>query len=750
MYFLNKINKLLILRGKMKFIFISIFLLFTLVSLEANAERNILILNSYHKGFSKSDQMIKNIEDVFYSYSQINTDILYMDSKQIYSRDYIKELSDLYKLQLQNRKYDLIIAIDRFAYLFAVKNHSIIFKGEPILFAGLENYSKELVKIYNLETKVNGLIDEIAIEENILLAQKMIPNLKKLYILNDRSLSGDDTSSSVIKIIQKFKKSFEIEYLRDYSLVEFMEYFKEFRNDEAILFIRYSSNPNGDFYKDNEVSIALNNFNLPIFVLDDLFINKGVLGGKILSIKDSGRRVGKMAIDIIYENVSLPNFEINKNYKYVFDYNSLKKYDLEVPKNFNNILLINQPKSFFDKHRELINIVFLATPFLILVIFGLINILYAKQISAKKLKQRIEFDKILLNSIDNPIFWQDYQGIILDSNKEFCEMLGLTYNQLLGNSLNNFYHTNKRVKKIVSFLEEYRENRVENSQIVIKNEKGISKIYLLNIKKYLDPNSNKEATVTIFTDITKEKQRELEKTKQTQYLIQQSKLAEIGEIFSSIAHQWKSPLVEITALAQDLFYSQKRVEKEEDSYHINNIMIQVQYMTKTINDFQDFIIPSSKKTVFELENSINDLLNIVKHNMKYNYINIIISKTDKPLKLYGYQNEFMQALLNIINNAKDALLNNNEKNREIQINIKSKLSYVIIDIIDNGPGISKEEQNKIFLQYYSTKSKGHGIGLYMTKLIIEDKLNGKIKYINKDFGSCFRIILKESNENLSS
>ena len=152
----------------MKFIFISIFLLFTLVSLEANAERNILILNSYHKGFSKSDQMIKNIEDVFYSYSQINTDILYMDSKQIYSRDYIKELSDLYKVQLQNRKYDLIIAIDRFAYLFAVKNHSIIFKGEPILFAGLENYSKELVKIYNLETKVNGLIDKIAIDISLL------------------------------------------------------------------------------------------------------------------------------------------------------------------------------------------------------------------------------------------------------------------------------------------------------------------------------------------------------------------------------------------------------------------------------------------------------------------------------------------------------------------------------------------------------------------------------------------------------
>ncbi len=739
-----------IMGKKMRIVIIFLLFLLFYSTTHANTKKNILILNSYHKGFTKSDEIIKNIEEVFFSYSQINTDILYMDSKQIYSRDYIKELSDLYKVQLQNRKYDLIIAIDRFAYLFAVKNHSIIFKGEPILFAGLENYSEELIKIYNLETKVNGYIQKLPIEENIKLIEKMIPKLKKLYILNDRSINGDDSSFLIRKEIQKVKNKYEVEYLRDSSLSEFIEYFREFRKDEAILFVRYSTNPEGSFYKDSEVITALNNFQRPVFILNNLFLDKGALGGKIQYVGETGKKVGKMAINIIYENVSTPIFESNENYSYVFDYRFLNKFGLKVPKGLNKVEILNQPQNFFDKNRELINNVFLATPLLVLVIFGLIKILYDKQQNAKKLKQRIEFDKILLNSIDSPIFWQDSNGVILDANKKFCEMLNLTYGQLLHNSLNYYYHMNKKVKKVVNFLEEYEKNE-QNSQISISSNEQKNRVYLLNKRKYLDPNTNKYATVTIFTDITKENEIEKERVKQTQYLIQQSKLAEIGEIFSSIAHQWKSPLVEITALAQDLFYSQDRNEKEEDSYHINNIMIQVQYMTKTINDFQDFIIPSSKKTVFDLENTINDLLEIVKHNMKYNYVDISINtNNNSALKIYGYQNEFMQALLNIINNAKDALVKNSEKNRFITINIKRKMKHIIIDIIDNGPGISKDKIDKIFIQYYSTKKKGHGIGLYMTKLIIEDKLDGRITYVKKHIGSCFRIIIKECDESFSS
>lgn len=720
-------------------------------SLYSKNEKNVLILNSYHYGFELSDRIIKNIKNTFDNNHKINTNILYMDSKQIYSRDYIKELSDLYTLQLKDRSYDLIIAIDSFAYLFALKNYQILFHNEPMLFTGMEEYSKELVRIYNLDNKINGILERLPIRENIDLILKMMPELKTLYILNDRSPKGDDSSPFITKALKDIRSKVKVQYLRDDTLEEITKYFSTYKENEAILFIRYSNNNDGSYYKQTQLTSALDKFKLPIFVTNNLLLTKNVIGGKITSIEKLAEKTAHTALNILDKRNKNISIETLNNESYIFDYKQLKKYSLTIPKDIKNYKLINAPISFFDKHRTLINSVFLATPILLVVIFGLLQALYSKQQSSRFLKQRVEFDKILLNSLESPIFWQNHNGKILDSNKKFCELMQVSYTILQGSILDRFYHHNYNAHKIIKALENFDNHKLEDSQLFLKNYKGEKLIYLISRTSYIDPKSNQKATVTQFTDITKEKEIEQERVRNTQYMIQQSKLVEIGEIFSSIAHQWKSPLVEITALAQDLFYSQDRTEKEEDSYHINNIMVQVKYMTKTINDFQNFISPSKEKTYFDIEQTIYSMLEIVKHNMKYNYVDIKINiEKGTPLKVYGYENEFMQAILNIINNAKDALLNNNEKNRFIFVDIKKRATNLIIDISDNGPGIDKETVNKIFLQYYTTKQSGHGIGLYMTKLIIEDKMNGKIRYKHKENGSCFRIKLRQNYENTST
>ena len=726
--------------------FLLVLVLFFNIVLYAQTNKKVLILNSYHKGFELSDTIITNIEKTFYAHENIDINVLYMDSKEIHSRDYIKELSELYSLQLKDRKFDLIIAIDKFAYQLAVKNFNNIFHNEPILFVGVEQYSKELARVYNLDNKINGIIQKLPIEENINLIFKFMPNLKKLYILNDRSPNGNDSSPFITEAISKIKSKVNVEYLRDETLKSFKEYFSHFKKDEAILFIRFSNDANGDFYKTNEVSIAIDDFKLPVFVTDNLFLNKGAFGGKVISIEKLGIQTGEKAIKILSRGSDTSDITTYKAFEYIFDTKKLKEFNLKIPKDFHTYQLINAPVGFFEKHQDLINIVFMATPVLLVIIFGLLHALHDKQVSSKKLQQRVEFDKALLNVIESPIFWQTKEGIVLDANAKFCELIELPYHILLGNRLDKFKEDYPYVKKVMAYLDNLKQGKLEDAQMVIKDHQAAKKIYFINQTSY-NAASHESGIVTIFTDITKEKEIELEKVKHTQYMIQQSKLAEIGEIFSSIAHQWKSPLVEITALAQDMFYSGNFGDKEEESYHINNIMIQAKYMTNTINDFQDFIMPSKQKTVFDVHETIKAMLNIVKHNMKYNYIKMDINVEDNTyLHVYGYQNEFMQAILNIINNAKDALLNNDEKNRQIQINLKNRHHVLVIDIIDNGPGISKKDVDNIFLQYFSTKEEGHGIGLYMTRLIIQDKLDGKISYKAMDEGSCFRIMLNTKNE----
>ena len=724
----------------MKFVFTILCLICFNSQLLSDNTKNVLILNSYHKGFQFSDTIIKNIEELFYNKQNINLDILYMNSKHIYTREYKRKLNDLYSLQLKSKSYDLIITIDRFAYKFAVKNYKNLFDKEQILFIGIEKYSKELAKVYQLTNKINGIIQKLAIEDNISIIKKMMPNVTKLYILNDRSPNANDSSPFIIKAMQEIKNDIEVEYLRDYTLKELKDYFKIFKKNEAILFVRFSIDLNGEYYKTNQVASAIKEFSLPVFAMDSLFLGKGIVGGKLVSTDRLGTLTGKFAINLLNNSIQSPSIKKYSSYQNVFDYEQLEKFHLKIPRTLKSFDKINTPQSFFEKHQTFINNVFLGIPLLLVVIFGLAESLYAKQRATRRLKQRLDFDYALLNAIDSPIFWQDAHGKILDMNKNFCQLVNLDYDNLIGKHL---YHLQKRspyIDKILTFLDT---NFKDNTNFTLKNKEGKKKIYYIKQTSFESKNSE-NGIVTIFTDITKEKYIEQEREKETQYLIQQSKMAEIGDIFSSIAHQWKSPLVAITSLAQDMFYSHNVSEKEEDSYHIKNIMLQANYMADTINDFQDFIIPSKEKTVFNVHNTIKDMLNIVQHNMKYNYINInIVKEENVNLDIYGYQNEFMQAVLNILNNAKEALLNNNEKNRNLSIFLKNKYNTLIIDIIDNGPGIKIKNQKKIFRQYFSTKETGHGIGLYMTRLIIQEKLNGKIYYKHSKVGSHFRILLKQ-------
>ncbi|NQY54857.1 MAG: PAS domain S-box protein, partial [Campylobacteraceae bacterium] len=516
----------------------------------------------------------------------------------------------------------------------------ILFHNEPILFSGLEQYSKELVQIYGMEDKINGILEKFFIKDNIDLIRKTMPKLKKLYIINDRSLNADDTSPVITKAIINLKNEIKVEYLRDDTLQELVDYFSIYRENEAIFFVRFSNDKNGKFYNNKEVESAIRSFKLPIFVSDSLFVNKGVVGGKILSFDNMGLKVGYKALRILKRKQIGADVVLNKEFEYIFDQKKLSEYNLSIPNEIRDFKIINSTIGFFDKYRSLINSIFLISPILIVVIFGLLNALNEKQVSSRKLKQRVEFDKVLLNAIDSPIFWQNKEGIILDANAKFCELVGVPYNILKANTLDNLSFDYIKAKKINAYIKTYVKDEKKDKKIYLKNIYGNKKIYAISQTAY-ESSSYVSGMVTVFTDITKDKRIEEERIKHTQYMIQQSKLAEIGEVFSSIAHQWKSPLVEITALAQDMFYSSDTSGKEEDSYHINNIMIQAKYMTDTINDFQDFIMPSKEKTYFNAYDTIKSMLNIVKHNMKYNYININLDMNENTkLIVYGYENEF--------------------------------------------------------------------------------------------------------------
>jgi len=713
-------------------------IIYFLLSTFLFANSSILIISSYHKGYEFSDNIISGLEKELYKHQDIDFNLLYMDAKRITSDEYFKNLKNLYKVQLQSRNYDLVIAIDRFAYDFVLQNYHEFFLDEAVLAVGIENFSSIKAKKYGVENKVSALIEKRDLSSNVKLIEMIIPTVKKLYVLNDKSINAKHTEPLIKELFDEFDNKYKLIYLRENSLEDLEERFSKYEENSAILFIRFYKNNDGKLNKNQAIQKFINNSKVPVFITDSIFNKKGAVGGKIVDLEKFGNKAGLMALDIL-EN---KNYEIKSfdDLNYVFDAKKLDQFTLAVNQVPYKYEIVNRRLTFYDKNRGLIDFVFTISPILVLLIIGLFHNIYLRKKTEKMLLQRIEFDSVLLNAIESPIFWQNKDGKIIDSNKKFCNFLSLQSEDIYGKKLGDFKN-NENALKLLSILDKYKENKKQNTVFKFQTSKNEKKIYFIKQTLYCDSKTKETGTVTIFTDITKEKEYEVEREKNQEFVIQQSKLAEIGEIFSSIAHQWKSPLVEITTIAQESFYSSNTNKNEDESY-VKDIMTQVDYMNKTINDFQNFIVPSNKKKVFDAKESLDSILQIVNHNIKYNYIDVSIKVLENTnTNIYGYRNEFMQSTLNIINNAKDELLKNDLKNRKIDIEFYNKENKLFITIQDNAGGIETSKLKKIFKPYYSTKKDGHGIGLYMAKMIIEDKMNGKIEVENIKDGACFKMIL---------
>jgi len=239
-------------------------------------------------------------------------------------------------------------------------------------------------------------------------------------------------------------------------------------------------------------------------------------------------------------------------------------------------------------------------------------------------------------------------------------------------------------------------------------------------------------------------------------LAQQSKLAAMGEMIGNIAHQWRQPLSLITTTASGIKLNNELglLEKEKLTDYTNKIITSANYLSHTIDDFRDFFKPNKEKKNFKILNAFERTFSLLNSHFLNNNIGLI--KNIEDVEIYGFENEFIQVLINILNNAKDALINKKEQELLIFIDVFSKGDDVHIYIKDNAGGIKDTIISRVFEPYFTTKhqSQGTGIGLYMTEEIIVKHMKGKISVQNVDFryedlnckGAEFEIVISK-NEN---
>jgi len=239
-------------------------------------------------------------------------------------------------------------------------------------------------------------------------------------------------------------------------------------------------------------------------------------------------------------------------------------------------------------------------------------------------------------------------------------------------------------------------------------------------------------------------EKQITKRLENEYmLMQHSKLATMGEMIGHIAHQWRQPLSELAGvfMNMDSAYEFDELDKDYFKDKIKNGNQLVKYMSHTIEDFRNFFVPNHEKQKFELSAYIQSAMNIIEATLTYHHIKLKTIAPKEAIFITAYPSEFSQVVLNLLDNAKDILLERKIANPQITIETKIVNELVQVSVQDNAGGIDEKIIDKIFDIYFSTKVKkgGSGLGLYMSKLIMESKNMGHIKVSNNSKGAKFTI-----------
>ena len=360
----------------------------------------------------------------------------------------------------------------------------------------------------------------------------------------------------------------------------------------------------------------------------------------------------------------------------------------------------------------------------------------------KALQLKAIHQKQIIEQIHDSVITTDLGGFITDWNSGSELLLEYSAEETIGKHFSLIYLDEdlESLGRNISTLMKNGENYV-SVRLVTKSKKILHADLSLSLLK--DENSYPVGIVGYAKDTTQRKKAE-------DALEQQSRMVQMGEMISMIAHQWRQPLNAVSLTASNLklkfdleafdFNSQEDFNQcsQEFSKGLDNIQEYVGILSTTIDDFRNFYKTDKVSVRVKLENIVSKALNILNSSLIAENVKIIKEyNSDKTIELY--ENEIMQVILTLLQNAQDNFLEKNIKEPFIQIITKGKT----VSICDNGGGVPKDILDKIFDPYFSTKleKNGSGLGLYMSQSIIEKHHKGKLKVKNMHGGACFTIDL---------
>ncbi len=722
---------------------------------EESSQNHILILNSYHQGYSWTDNVVDGINDILNNSNNVIR-VEYMDTKVMKDLTHMNNLYRLYKHKYYNNNFDVIIASDNDAYEFLKLYHEELFPNTPIVVCGLNEYDNYISKTNNSFT---GIAEKVDIAGTIDLAIQLFPNTENIYVISDNSSFGNTNQELVKETALNYSEKINFNYIKTYSINTIIDKIIDLPPNSIIFQAATFKDDFGeplDVKAGNEVIHKATT--VPMFSCWQMHIGTGLIGGMMVNGFQQGQTAANMAKEILNgKNINEIPFKEESINKYIFDYTSLKQYSIDTSDLPKDSIFINEPSTSFqiEKKSVYFSVAILITSLLLIIILLIYNIKRLNK-SQMELKQEKIILQSILDSTGDYILVTSKNKKIIHCNKNFINLLLTKNYNLYSNNTKNLIKFIKEISadsnKLVSWLHDCSNSKNDNPIMFNLKDKRL----IQGNHKPLIIEDGLNGNVWNFKDITRKKEiEELEKEVEIkERLLEEAEKYDYmkDQFLATISHELKTPLNIILGIVQIV-----------DNYYYGN------GEKPDIEKLKNYT-KISKQNCYRLLKLINNIIDITKINSgfmnlnlkNYNIVNVIeeislsivsyvetkgitlIFDTEIEEKIIAVDaTQIERIMLNLFSNS----IKFTEKGGKIEVNIYDKGNSVLISVKDSGIGIPDNMQEKIFDRFrqvdssLSRKAEGSGIGLSLVKSIIELH-NGNISLISKvGIGSEFIIEL---------
>jgi len=652
-------------------------------------KKRVLILNSYHKGLSWTDNIVTGIESVFRNEAEAKRVELYfeyMDTKRFYGERYFQKLYETYTEKYRKERFDAVIVADNDAFNFVSEHYQELFPSTPIVFCGINNYKDSMIAGHDNFT---GVVEDTDVKSTIKIALKLHPLASQIVVVSDKTTTGIAMKHEVLEVIPYFKNKVKFVFLEDFDFGELLSKVQNLAADSIILLTVVNRDRTGNFFAYEEsLDHIYQAASVPIYSFWDFYLGRGIVGGMLTSGFQQGKAAAEITLRILKgeDAAKIPVIKKSPN-QYMFDYRELERFRITLSNLPADSTIINLPDTFYSRYKNVILITSAVIFLLTLTVFTLLVNISLRNRYETALKQSEEKYRDLYDHAPDMYHSLNRDGIIIDCNETEARMLGYSKEEIIGRSIAAFQtkESRKRYEKEFSTLAEHRELFGLEREFVRKD--GTTFPASLNVFVEVDEKGELSRTKTIARDITERKRVETEMRRSREELrnlsahIQSAREEERGHIAREIHDELGQTL---SKLKLDIAWLKKRLLKDQ---------VALEEKADKMSGLVDSTIRTVQRISSELRPGVLDYLGLsaaIEWQAKEFRERTGLRCTIEISPDVGVEDQniaiavfriFQETLTNIMRHAKAS---------RVDVVLKQEASMLLLEVQDNGQGIPEE------------------------------------------------------------